>query len=483
MSEIRWTEQQLTAIREVRYNMLVTAAAGSGKTAVLAQRCTHLLSQANPRANVEDLLVLTFNESAANEMRRRIRQAFMEQVKREPATAGAVRQLALLDQAKILTVHAFCSTVIREYFYLLSLDPAYEILDGDESDLLKTQAAHEIFEGFYKTGDRKEQAKEIHRFLKIYGSDVSDRELIYLLTRLHNFLGSLGHRDDWLEACHQQTQSDKDHNIKSLHIVRRQREILLDGLDRAILRFGYALKIEAHGPATQLYGEYLDQTLSELRGLQCSLRDENNSKAMDQLKDFKFSKMPSRPRGTPEEDYQAVKDFIGKAKKSFKAIQQRYVLTQSLISKQLDETLPHANVLIDLHGKFSRRYEQIKEGQKALDFNDLEHHCLKLLRKHPEVAEQLHRRYKYILVDEYQDISPIQEEIIRTIHEAPAGPSNLFMVGDVKQSIYGFRRADPEIFLAKLAKYAPANQDIKTGTGNDVGLRVELNKNFRSRRG
>ena len=178
MSVINWTQQQLTAIREVHRSVLATAAAGGGKTAVLAQRCTHLLSQADPRANVEDLLVLTFNESAANEMRRRIRQAFLEQLKREPATAGAVRQLALLDQARILTVHAFCSTVIREYFYLLSLDPAYEILDADEADLLKTQAAHEVFEGFYNATDQKEQTNEIHRFLQIYGSDISDRDLI-----------------------------------------------------------------------------------------------------------------------------------------------------------------------------------------------------------------------------------------------------------------------------------------------------------------
>lgn len=477
----------MTAIREVRRSVLATAAAGGGKTAVLAQRCTYLLSQADPRANVEDLLVLTFNESAANEMRRRIREAFMEQVKREPTTAGAVRQLALLDQAKILTVHAFCSTVIREYFYLLSLDPAYEILDADEADLLKTQAAHEVFEGFYNATDRKEQANEIHRFLQIYGSDISDRELIYLLTRLHNFLGSLSDRSGWLEACQPLSQRLGAPEIKSLHIVRRQREILLDGLDRAILRFGHALKIEAPCTGAQVYGEYLQKTLCELNELQRSLKDENDTEAMGKLKEFRFSNLPRRPKDIPEESLQPIQDFIKKARDHFKAIQQRYVLTDSLILKQLAETMPHANVLIALHGEFSCRYEQIKQGQMALDFNDLEHQCLKLLREHPDVALQLHRRYKYILVDEYQDISPIQEEIIRSIHESAGDDgtpaSNLFMVGDVKQSIYGFRRADPDIFLDKLAKYAPTSQDRKVGAGKDVGLRVELNKNFRSRRG
>lgn len=505
MADIKWTAEQELAIRTTDRDVLLTASAGAGKTAVLAQRCVYLLTEAKPPCMISELLVLTFTKAAAAEMRRRIGGYLGGRLEEEPQDGRLRRQLALLDQASISTIHAFCDALLREYFYRLALDPNYEILDGEEAELLKLQVATELFEENYLqvsqglgsgSGSGSGLDREVFsRLVQGYGAAGTDRNLVALTIRMHNFLESLRDHEKWLADCRAMFAGEAGPAAEDLHLVGQQKQVMRARLGQIISRAEYALAEATRCPEGGTYAGYVgDYLLPAMQAAAAALEGEDWAGALEILQEAaQFKRLPNRPKGMSEEAAQPIKEQIGRIRDEYKEMLEKFGAGPQEVSRQMAATGPYARQLLELQEQFSARYQQAKRQANVLDFADLERYALQLLRGGPggddpegpsDVALQLRSRYRYILVDEYQDISPVQEAIIQYLsHRGPQpkgkekpAKGNLFMVGDVKQSIYGFRQADPEIFLDKYHRFGPA------GEGGDE-VRIDLNRNFRSRRG
>ena len=254
MSSVQWTDEQLQAIREVDRDVLLTAAAGSGKTAVLAQRCVYLLTDAPNPCEVDELLVLTFTEDAAAEMRRRISEVLLERVQAEPGNRRLQRHLIMLDQANISTIHAFGRSLVQEFFYLLAIDPAFDVLDGSEAGFLKSQEARDLFEGVYERLANGEEAEDLQRLVDCYGSASGDEGLVGLVIQLHDFLNSLGDRASWLERWEDEAGCLAD-------VVRRQGEVVGRELDGVISTLDYAKASIKRFPEAVMYELHLEEKL------------------------------------------------------------------------------------------------------------------------------------------------------------------------------------------------------------------------------
>ncbi|MCK4627555.1 MAG: UvrD-helicase domain-containing protein, partial [Sedimentisphaerales bacterium] len=355
-------------------------------------------------------------------------------------------------------------------------------------------------------------------FVQAYGAGGNDRSLIDLLVRLHNFIDTLHDQEAWLHSWRQnlpaaeRSSTDDQPDVENLTVVRRRKRVLQSQLDRVIARLEYARNIIPHYPALSFYTDYIqDKLMSAFCEIKESLSAGDFSRTLKLLQETeKLPRAPTRPKDLCSEDIAPVKDLIDQAKDEYKQLQRQYAVETDAVIRQLHCTEPFVDLLVQLRSEFAERYRQSKRRQNVLDFADLERLCLTLLRGPDgptDVALQLRRRFRYILVDEYQDISPLQEAIIQclrdeqretTEHSETTGqretadkPSptdkntvggNLFMVGDVKQSIYGFRQADPDIFLEKFKRFVPltpgSNSELAPGP-----KKIDLNRNFRSRRG
>ena len=495
MSQIEWTAEQKLAVTTVNSDVLLTAAAGAGKTAVLAQRCLHLLTAAHSPCNINELLVLTFTEAAAAQMRRRIAGALTEKIRSQPQNTSLLRQLYLIDQARISTIHAFCRSVLREYFHRLPLDPNFQMLDADEADLLKLQIAGELLEDYYAQDQTGETAKQFSQLSATCGA--GEQTLIHLLIRLHNFLDSLRDRQTWITYCQTQLNEIKTENPQNLSLVRRQKQSLQTQLNRIIQSLEHTRQTILFFPELELYAPHIDNDLlPALTNLKTALDNEDFSAALDQINQLTgLPRAPYRPKGFTDDEIAPIKDPIDDAKDDFKAIRENFTLDSQNLLQQISVNAPTIDLLINLHDEFTTRYQLAKQQSNSLDFSDLEHLCLQLLtdNKRPsDVALQLRDRYRYILVDEYQDISPVQEAIIQIISRSDSDvpvdelhsakqTGNIFMVGDVKQSIYGFRQADPDIFLEKYDRFVPITYK-KELQESPRQIRIDLNRNFRARK-
>ena len=494
MAEQQWTPAQWLAITGQGGDLLVSAAAGAGKTAVLAARCVHLLAAAVPPVGVDELLVLTYTNAAAAQMRRRIAQALLDHARAATPNPWLRRQLALLDQAQISTVHAFCLAVLREHFYRLGLDPQCQLLDPDEADLLRVQVVGEVLENRYARADLPATA-DFQRLVQAYASRTGDRDLVQVLVRTHNFMETLRDRSQWTAAWRRQTHDPDLVEPARLAVVRQQRRLIERELAAVILRLQFA-RTQAGPAARRLYGAYLDELLLALKNLAQRLADPPDPQAAA-LADFTWPRLPSRS-DPADESVALVKSFIDQAKDQFRQLGRRLLSPPRDVLRQVHAAAGLVGELLDLHETCVSRYERLKRRQNVLDFADLEHLCLRLLRRDDggpsDVARDLQRRYRYVLVDEYQDVSPVQEAILSLVRRSDhAGdgplqtdrhPGNLFLVGDIKQSIYGFRQADPDIFLDKLHRFTPVSADNLTpGSPLPAPARLDLNCNFRSRRG
>jgi ATP-dependent helicase/nuclease subunit A len=498
MNTPNWTTEQKAAIETIHGDLLVTAAAGAGKTAVLTQRCIYLVTQVKPPCSLDEILVLTFTEAAAAEMRRRIRAVLYEQGLAAPRNVHLRRQIALLDQARISTIHSFCNTLLREYFYRLNLDPGFEVLDAAEADLVKLQIADDLFEDYYARSQEEDLSDDFADFVRSYSSGAGDRLLINILIRLHNFLETLSDRSDWSEHARRILKTADEPDPQNLFVVQRQKELLKLQLDNLIRRLDYAKTEISRDSQLHLYLQYLDQDVFPLvREIRNALAADNLNQALKILSENEnLKRIPNKPRDLAPEQVEPAKNLIGQAKEVYKTLNRKFALPVESVVRQLHSVAPSIHLLLDLQQNFLQRYNDAKRRQNVLDFADLEHLTLTLLQENgrpSEVALQVRERYRFILVDEYQDISPIQEALLQTISrrrssESPDqkdGPNlgNLFMVGDVKQSIYSFRQADPSIFLAKMNHFIPYDrQTEKSSSQSSRQIRIDLNRNFRSRR-
>ncbi len=483
MIERKWTREQQHGITATGRSLLVSAAAGSGKTAILAARCAHLVCDANPTCEVDELLVVTFTEAAAAEMKSRIHQALRERAKRNPSDR-LTRQLALVDQAQVSTLHGFCSRLLREHFHTAGLDPGFEILDGDDAQLLRLEIARDVFRRQYEADD----GGEFQRFVDAYG-DGDDERLLRRVVGTHELLSSLVDPQAWLNNTRHRLREAAEGPLETSELGQQLGTLISDGL--------ISLRSRCVAGLRQLRGlggfEKYEQVVIEHGQAIQHWRETFESAGLDALTEVvqvEWPRLPAIPSSVPNKDL--AKSIVDRIRDDFKTGPWRDALRFTARQWQdgVAATLPHAEVFLDLVERFGVGYRKAKNALRTLDFVDLERFALKVLREDndataPAAAACLcHNRYQHVLVDEYQDINEVQDAILSLVsRECLAAPRrrgksnpedepNLFCVGDVKQSIYRFRLAEPARFLRRLDGFR-----AEGGPGEVIDLR----SNFRSR--
>ena len=483
-----WTPQQLDAIGFAGGSVLVSAAAGAGKTAVLAERCVHVLSRADPRASVDELLVVTFTEAAAAEMRERIASAVRAAARADSQDPHLARQATLVDRASICTIHSFCGGLLRGHFTEAQLDPGFVILDEDEAALLRLEALERLLEDVYESASAGADASELADFVEQYGAG-RDESIMEIVLRLHRMLTSVVDRREWIERsrlwltceggrlpaemANLQRSQLTDRIVAAGQAVRSAADLIVATMPGMV--YHHDRLLEVRGTLAQWYQETRDADAAGLEGIRGAIRE------------YPFPDLRRAPRvatgSDQHEQKQRATDLYGAVREQFRReLQAPCRFTEAEFVEGLQKIRPHAELLLRLVSDFDRRYERAKTEENALDFDDLERKTLELLCRDARSASpsptalRLQEQYRHVLVDEYQDINPVQDAILRLVscEARPDLPNNLFCVGDVKQSIYRFRLADPAIFTQRGDAFG-ADDDGTDGV-------VSLQANFRSRK-
>ncbi len=475
---IEFTDRQRQAVETVGGSVTVTAAAGSGKTAVLAERCAYLVCDLPPprRCGVDELLVVTFTEAAAAEMKARILQAVRQRLQASPRDAYLRTQAALIDTARISTLHSFCLWMLRRWFSEASIDPAAAVLQEEEARLLRQETIEGLFGELYES--ETELGRGFVRLVDEYGLG-NDGTIAEDLLKLDAFLRSLPDPQGWLADARAAVGSKAGETVAAFaEIVRaeiRRQQPYVEGA---------AALIERQYPVGALYGQKLCE-YAEVLGRWSAMSDLDA--LGHQINEYKLiSGSGVRVSKDAPDKQRAERDaaralFTDVQKRLFKQRLQRLArFNTEQMQEGLAAVAPHVETLCGLATEFGRRYQQAKNALDALDFADLERGAYRLLidqadSENPSpIAGELHDRYPHVLVDEFQDINPLQAAILRLVsREDDAGQANnLFCVGDVKQSIYRFRLAEPELFRSRI------EQAQACGTGESACVRLQ--DNFRS---
>ncbi|OAS83930.1 helicase-exonuclease AddAB subunit AddA [Metabacillus litoralis] len=469
----QWTDDQWKAIVASGQDILVAAAAGSGKTAVLVERIIRkILSKENP-VDVDALLVVTFTNASAAEMRSRIGEALEKALKENPSSLHLRRQLTLLNKASISTLHSFCLQVVRKYYYLINIDPSFRIADQTEGQLLIDEVLDEMFEEEYSREDNVEFFDLVDR----YTSDRNDIELQTLIRELYFFSRSHPTPSLWLDQLTSMFDLENAEDIESLPFV----QYLLQDIEMQLLgamdQLEQAMELTKRpaGPAPRA-----ENLVDDLKQVSELLRLKNSwDELSEQIKTFKLS----RAKTVKGDQYdKALTDQVtslrNAAKKQIEQLRdEMFSRTLKNYLQDFDQLKPVVTKLVSLVKQFADLYEGMKKEKGIVDFADLEHYCLQILQTEEngpsEAALFYKQQFVEVLVDEYQDTNLVQESILKLVTKDEEATGNLFMVGDVKQSIYRFRLAEPFLFLSKYKRF--------TQTAEQTGMRIDLSKNFRSR--
>lgn len=463
-----WTREQRLAIETYDRNLLVSAAAGSGKTAVLAERCAYLVCDAQPPCNADELLVVTFTVAAAEEMRRRIGAALSNRATLS-TDSRLIRQPLLLAGAQIGTIHGLCSSILRRHFHEAGLDPNFRLLDDDEAKLLRSDVADALVERKLEGPD----ADVTVRLLEHYAGGSASR-VVGTLLGLHNRLSSLCDPDKWLAERRERLAEAAKRPVGESELGKAALKILSDRLDTLELttaRLVDTFRAAGVGP----YAAAAAEIATALSDWKRAMSDRSFDQAADIIKSTEFPRLPTVKDAGLREQYKPRIDALKKRVADF-AKGGLFLFTERELQTELGRTLWAVDTLAELTDAFEKAYAEAKQDANALDFSDLERFALRLLRDEATggpsaIAEEYRRQFKHVLVDEYQDVNELQDTLLAMLAREQDG--NLFCVGDVKQSIYRFRQADPARFIARYKRYKPA-----ASTDGDV---IDMRKNFRSR--
>ncbi len=479
MSRKKWTQEQLQAITARDCNTLVSAAAGAGKTAVLVERIIRKVTDETNPVDIDKLLVVTFTKSAAAEMRERIGAAIARELNNNPESHHLNRQLTLLNRASITTLHSFCLEVVRQYFYRIDLDPSFRVADDAEAVLLRSEVLEELFEDGYASGN-----PDFLTLVDAFGGDRGDDYLQEMVLRLFDFARSMPWPERWLEQLAERYRFPEGFPLEQApwgNTVMRWVELQLQG---CLSKLERAVKLAESPGGPFIYRESLIDGRGLIKNM-ASACDRSWLELYNLFGAMQFSTLRAcRDRETDETLKNEVKRLRDEVKSCVNDIRQEFFSRPpSELLADLNKMAPMVQTLSRLVTEFAKRYGEAKAARALVDFSDLEHYCLNVLME-PEsspdrlvastVACELRDYFAEVLVDEYQDINGVQEVILQLVSRQGSGSPNLFMVGDVKQSIYRFRLADPTLFLEKYINYP--REDGMSDRG------IDLTKNFRSRR-
>lgn len=467
-SEARWTEAQRRAIEERDRDILVSAAAGSGKTSVLVRRVIERLLDPRDPLTLDRVLVVTFTESAAAEMKERIRAALLAAEGEQ--SHEAARHVALLESAAISTLHGFCLQLLRRSFHAVGLDPAFRVLDPEEAEVLKERSLDEVFEASHASSEERESRLE--PLLDHYGGPRDDQELRGIVLALYEFIQSLPDGDAWLDRALSAFEGESGAASESLALWQ---DVLFEEARRdveqaaALLDQGARLARLPAGP-----GEYEPFFLEEKEKLGLllePLRERDWNEAWSRFQGVRWRRRPAVKECDPSLKEEAGRLWDEAKKKVNRWASGPFGRKLEAYAEEIASLKPVTAALVELVRAFAARYESAKRRAAAVDFSDLERLALRALEQ-PEVAAVYRSRFEEVVVDEYQDINPVQDRLIELLSRAPEGRGNRFMVGDIKQSIYGFRLADPRIFHEK-------SEAFKASAPGGP-CRIDLQANFRS---
>ncbi|AET61822.1 ATP-dependent nuclease subunit A [Paenibacillus terrae HPL-003] len=474
-----WSDDQWRAISESGNNMLVAAAAGSGKTAVLVERIIRKIADPRLGFSVDRLLVATFTKAAAAEMRQRIREALERVLEQEPDSEHVRRQLSLLNRASITTLHSFCMEVIRRHYQAIPLDPGFRIMNEHETELLRQELLEELFEEKYEAND---EGSTFRRLVDWFSGERTDDAMYVLVQRLYDFSQSHPWPEHWLRET---AAAFRVQDVAALGETPWVRSILADTAlslrgAASLLDQAYETAMQPGGPAP--YAVTLQEDTAMVKGLLQELETQPWAALYDHFQIAAFGKLkPVKKDQTEPALQERVKALREAAKKMITDMKASLFGRRSeAYLEELHAAAPLMDELVETVILFGERFQQHKQSKGLVDFGDLEHYCLKILR-HPDstpykllpsdAALEYKEQFDEVLLDEYQDMNTVQEDIVRLVSREE--PGNRFMVGDVKQSIYRFRLAEPGLFLNKYQRYGMQEQQD--------GFLIDLARNFRSR--
>ena len=472
---MKWTKEQEQAIYEKNTNILVAAAAGSGKTAVLVERIINKII--NENIDIDKLLVVTFTNAAASEMRERVLNAIYEKLENDSENQNLQRQITLLNKASICTIDSFCLDVVRNHFYELdNVSPNFRIGDTTEIELLKQEIIEEIFEKKYE-----EEDKDFNTLINTYTSYKDDTPLKEIILKIYNYIQSNPFPEKWLNEKIEmfnlegknEEHSDFSNTVWGEELLKEVEEELIDDIT-ALQDIEDSLSFD---PELNKFWQTIRSDIDMLQTLKNNL--DNWDRAYEISKNINFVTWPRKKiESSIKEEAKIIRDDV---KKKLNKVINKILICDSDEAKQ--DIQDRYNVLDKLKYvilEFQEEFSKRKRERNIVDFNDIEHFALKILLKETEegkieptdVAKKYKEKYIEIAIDEYQDSNLVQEYILNAVSKG----DNIFMVGDVKQSIYKFRQAMPELFLDKYKNYKKI-EDKK----QEDNLKIKLFKNFRSR--
>lgn len=476
---ISWTEEQKKVIELRGRNILVSAAAGSGKTAVLVERIITMLTAKENPISVDQLLIVTFTEAAAAEMKERIRRAIEKKLSEYPDDEHLMQQATLIHNAQITTIHSFCLSVIRDHFHVIDLDPGFRIGEEGELKLLCHDVLDELLEDRYQKGDQ-----EFLDFVSAYGSGRGDKNIEEMILKIYDFSRSYPDAEGWLASCVQSYSVDTIEELEESPVVKLIKENTKRYLEDAyaLIQQGLTLCREPDGPAAYESALLFDQKMVEgflEAGTFAELSKKIRGNTQGKIAWARLA--ANRDKTVSQEKISEVKAIREEVKALVKDIVSQYFY-QDVEGLLFDLRLcrPQMEVLAGLVTEFAQRFEEKKRDKDLIDFSDMEQYALRILTESRDgdiypsaVAKEYRQQFLEIMIDEYQDSNFIQEAILTSISTVSEGKYNIFMVGDVKQSIYRFRLSRPQLFMEKFDSYS---------LGDSEKQRIDLHKNFRSRR-
>ena len=460
---MNWTEKQKEAIETRNQNILVAAAAGSGKTAVLVERILRLILEEH--VDVDQLLVVTFTKAAASEMKEKIVKAIKKRLSEGDENSAFLRkQLELMPKASISTFHSFALDIIKKYFYIIDINPNLKIADETQTEIMKGKAIDEVFEGEFN----REDNKDFINFLNCYSSHKNESFLKESILKLYNRIMAMPKPFHWL---HEKVENVKQYNdYKNTKLYR----YVLKDISMCL----YSAHKYAKGANDYLREKGLDRLadlqqvdIDNIVNITKAIKSGKMDLARTLVNDYKAQVL--RAKNLEKDVYNLIKDDVKNIRTASKDAMDKMknmYFVDSLDNLFLDiyNTYDNMKVLEDLLEKFDIAYKAEKDQKKVMDFNDIEHFAIEIL-ENENVCSECREKYRYIFIDEYQDSNFLQEVIIDSIKR----DNNLFLVGDIKQSIYRFRLAEPDIFKKRYAQY---NSKL-----TPQSTKIDLNQNFRSK--
>ncbi len=472
--KVSWTPEQLNSIYATNGSILVSAAAGSGKTAVLAERVINLISRENNPIDIDRLLIVTFTRAAATEMKERIIRNIDRLLSDDPYNPNLLRQKQLAYKANISTIDSFCSNIVREYFHALDISSDYRNADNGELEIMQKQAMENAFEKFYSNGD-----KGFVALLDAFSDTKGDEKLKNAVLQINGFLSTQPFPEQWMDKMLKAYDNlSVPKSVWGQIVINHVESLLM----HAVTLTELSLKLLDSDPALkEMSSGYHEADMQFLNGLSEKIQTCDWDEISAHISGYKFAsyRVPNSYTDYPLKVENANRR--NEVKKITNKISSYFTMSEEEIRTEFSEVKAVTASLFDLVNEFRKQFSEIKAKKNVLSFSDVEQLAVKLLAKSDNNGEyvrtqqaiEISKRFSMVIVDEFQDVNDVQNLIFNCVSN---NESNLFVVGDVKQSIYSFRQAKPQIFIDRKNKYSKYNSEQ-----DNYPATIVLDKNFRSR--